>query len=150
MCVCVSVCLSIRLFVLCRPNHWTYGPKINLEDDHTPSGPTLGGPNTESTIAGTLLGSSGENVAKLGTILPLSYQSLGNIIFWTSPMGKESHLWYIGPQTTRRARRMRGFHGVHVSLLSFICLAYLVIALECTSKLPIVKDIGTVKPKGPT
>ncbi len=46
------------------------------EDDHTPSGPTLDGPNTDSTIAGTLLGSSGENVVKLGTILPLSYLGL--------------------------------------------------------------------------
>ncbi len=45
--------------------------EINLEDDHTPSGPTLGGPNTGSTVAGALLGSPGENVAKEGTILPL-------------------------------------------------------------------------------
>ena len=37
---------------------------------------TVGGPNTGSTIAGTLLGSPGENVAKLGTILPLPYESL--------------------------------------------------------------------------
>ncbi len=29
-----------------------------------------------SPVAGTLLGSPGENVAKLGTILPLSYDSL--------------------------------------------------------------------------
>ena len=29
-----------------------------------------------STVGGTLLGSQGENVAKLGTILPISYQSL--------------------------------------------------------------------------
>ena len=32
--------------------------------------------HTDSTVAGTLLGSSGDNVAKLGTILPLGYQSL--------------------------------------------------------------------------
>ncbi len=42
---------------------------------------TLGGPNTGSTVAGTLLGSPGENVAKLGTILPLSYQTLSVIIY---------------------------------------------------------------------
>ncbi len=46
--------------------------------DHTPSGPTLGGYNTGSTIAGALLGTPGENVPKLGTIMPLSYQPL----FW--------------------------------------------------------------------
>ena len=49
---------------------------LALVGDHTPSGPTLGGPNTGSTIAGTLLGSPVENVVKVGTILPLPYQSL--------------------------------------------------------------------------
>ena len=33
------------------------------------------GINTDSAIDRTLLGSLGENVAKLGTMLPLSYQS---------------------------------------------------------------------------
>ena len=42
---------------------------INLEGDHTLSGRTLGDPNTGSTVAGALLGSPGENVAKVGTIL---------------------------------------------------------------------------------
>ena len=37
---------------------------------------TLGGPNTGSTVVGALLGRPGENITKLGTILPLSYQSL--------------------------------------------------------------------------
>ncbi len=40
--------------------------------DHTPNGPSLGGPYTGSIVDGTLLGSPGENVANLGTILPLS------------------------------------------------------------------------------
>ena len=39
-----------------------------------PSGPTLGGPNTGGTIGGALLGCPGENITKLGTILPLCYQ----------------------------------------------------------------------------
>ncbi len=44
--------------------------------DHTHSGPTLAGPSTGSTVAVTLLGGPGENVAKVGTILPLPYQPL--------------------------------------------------------------------------
>ena len=51
------------------------GP-LSVEDDRTHSGLTLGGPNTSSTVAGSLLGSPGENVDKVGTILPLSYQPL--------------------------------------------------------------------------
>ncbi len=48
--------------------------EINLEDDHTlPPHPTVGGPNTGSTVAGALLGGPGQNVAKVGTILPLPY-----------------------------------------------------------------------------
>ncbi len=47
-----------------------------LESDHTPSGLTLGGPNTGSIAAVALLGNPGENVAKVGTILPLPYQPL--------------------------------------------------------------------------
>ncbi len=35
--------------------------------------PTLGGPNTGSVIAGALLGNPVENVAKVGTVLPLPY-----------------------------------------------------------------------------
>ncbi len=49
---------------------------IHLEGEHTASGPTLGGPNTGCTIGGALLGSPGENITKLGTNLPLCYQSL--------------------------------------------------------------------------
>ena len=37
---------------------------------------TLAGPNTGNTVDGALLGSPGENVAKLGTILSLSYLRL--------------------------------------------------------------------------
>ncbi len=33
--------------------------------------------NTDSTVAGTLLGTSGENVANLGTILPLPFCLVG-------------------------------------------------------------------------
>ena len=47
-----------------------------LEGEHTPSGPNLGGRNTGSSIDGALLGSSGENITKLGNILPLSYHTL--------------------------------------------------------------------------
>ena len=42
----------------------------------THSGPTLGGPNTGSTVGGALLGSPGKNITKLGTILPLSCHAL--------------------------------------------------------------------------
>ena len=54
----------------------TFQIDINLEGDHTPNGPTFGGPNTGSTVAVALLGSPAENVAKVGTILPLPYQAL--------------------------------------------------------------------------
>ncbi len=51
-----------------------------LKGDHTPSGPTLGGLSTDSTstIAVALLGSPGENVTKVGTILPLTYHSISH------------------------------------------------------------------------
>ncbi len=42
----------------------------------TPSIPTLGGPNTGSTIGGALLGDPGENITTLGTILPISHHAL--------------------------------------------------------------------------
>ncbi len=47
-----------------------WSPSYNLVTDHTPSVPTLGGPNTGSTAAVALLGYPGEIVAKVGTILP--------------------------------------------------------------------------------
>ncbi len=47
-----------------------------LEGEHTPSAPTLGGPNTGSTVGVALLGSPGENITKLSTILPLCYHAL--------------------------------------------------------------------------
>ncbi len=37
---------------------------------------------TGSAVDGTLLGGPGENVAKLGTILPLTYQSLCSKLNW--------------------------------------------------------------------
>ncbi len=43
---------------------------------YTPSGTIFGGPNIGITVGGSLLGSPGENVAELGTILPLSYHAL--------------------------------------------------------------------------
>ncbi len=52
--------------------------------DHTHSGPPLGGPNTGSTVAMAPLASPGENVAKVTTILPLSYQPLSPI--YTLPL----------------------------------------------------------------
>ncbi len=63
------------------PTFWAVFPAMHgntlvLQISFTPSGPSLGGPYTGSTLEGTLLGSPGENAAKLGTILPLPYQSL--------------------------------------------------------------------------
>ncbi len=55
-----------------------------IEGDHTPCGPTISDLNPGSIIGGTLLGSPGENIAKLGTIQPLSYQSLCNIYIFFS------------------------------------------------------------------
>ena len=37
------------------------------------------GPITGSTVAGALLGNPGENVTKVGTILPLPYQRLSTL-----------------------------------------------------------------------
>ncbi len=65
----ISVPYYNSIYNVCSPYHklgssWGY-----------PSGPTLAGPNTGSTVCGALLGNPGENIKKLGTILPLSHDA---------------------------------------------------------------------------
>ena len=42
---------------------------LSVLGEYAHSGPTLGGPNTGSTVGEAILGSPGENITKLGTIL---------------------------------------------------------------------------------
>ena len=53
---------------------------------------TLGGPNTGSTVGGMLLRSPGENITKLGTILPLSS---GALLVWKPVLDFEQKYQYI-------------------------------------------------------
>ncbi len=62
--------------------------------DHQGSGYWGYGPNTGSTIAGALLDSPGENVTKVGTILPLPYHPLlGEWINFSSTSSKVGQLY---------------------------------------------------------
>ncbi len=47
VCVCVSVCMSVRLFALCRPNRWTYRPKMTHRLFH---GTSFGPENLPSSL----------------------------------------------------------------------------------------------------
>ncbi len=71
------------------------------ECDHTPSGAALGGPNTGRTRAWTLLGRTGEIVAKLGTILPLACTHFLFGMFTSTghfTLGLQSCLHPLGPR----------------------------------------------------
>ena len=74
---------------------------------YTPSGPTYGGPNAGSIVVGALLWNPGENAEKVGTILPLSYQSLCR----TTLTCRSSHVFlyrgiYIPPETAQHTRSL--------------------------------------------
>ncbi len=87
--------VSFQINLLQEPGNHTFALKIPSRATYdigfpgSCSGPTLGSPNTSSTIAMALLGRPGENVPKVGTILPLPYQPL-TLVFQISMVCHQS------------------------------------------------------------